>query len=528
VTVRDKKKALVIYSPVGFGVVPGIPFATFDNAAKDVTALLANVQFTYSAGVPNTVQVAAGDILRTLAEGFAYQVAASSAIDQHITTAGGVKLYVQPTGEGYNVKAFGAKGDGTTDDTSAIQAAINFVSAGVPSGQEFPRLRPSKVFIPGGDYKITSSLIISRQIWLTGDGSWSTRLICTTSGASFYAITMVPTVLKIWGSIIENLAIYCKGGTTICSGILTGSLAPLTISQSVYQNIIIADCATGVYIGDGAGGNGDNTFYNNRFFNFKIWANGTNTITQYGMRMSGAVYNTFEGIEVTGVGNSAYAFYLQAAWNTFTQIACDGVSYMDILGSSLRDFTVEGISATTPVSPSVLEVNRASMLQNITFIGCPTSKTPYGLAVINTDNSAYTISNLNLISLNGSASGNPSYPFLAAAGSKGTFQNFTTDYPVALRFDQYSSAVTQSRWKFSGAPDLTYNTDFYDDRGSALFVAATSVTVTLTKTQPDTSYFVTLGSQANKTFWISSKTTTSFVLNSSAVSSDTVDWILKR
>jgi hypothetical protein len=125
---------------------------------------------------------------------------------------------------------------------------------------------------------------------------------------------MVPTVLKIWGSIIENLAIYCKGGTTICSGILTGSLAPLTISQSVYQNIIIADCATGVYIGDGAGGNGDNTFYNNRFFNFKIWANGTNTITQYGMRMSGAVYNTFEGIEVTGVGNSAYAFYLQAAW----------------------------------------------------------------------------------------------------------------------------------------------------------------------------------------------------------------------
>ena len=100
VTVRDKKKALVIYSPVGFGVVPGIPFATFENSAKDVATLLADTEFTYSAGVPNTVQVAAGDILRTLAEGFAYQVAASGATDQHVTTAGGVKLYLLPSADG--------------------------------------------------------------------------------------------------------------------------------------------------------------------------------------------------------------------------------------------------------------------------------------------------------------------------------------------------------------------------------------------------------------------------------------------
>ena len=129
VTVRDKKKALVIYSPVGFGVVPGIPFATFDNSAKDVAALLANTQFTYAAAVPNTIQVAAGDILRTLAEGFAYEVAASGATDQSITTAGGVKLYVIPVWAGANggiyiTAAFGQIGDGIADDQLAVNKAV--------------------------------------------------------------------------------------------------------------------------------------------------------------------------------------------------------------------------------------------------------------------------------------------------------------------------------------------------------------------------------------------------------------------
>jgi len=123
VTVRNKQNELVIYSPVGFGVMPGVPFAVFENAARDVAALLADTQFTYAAGVPNTVQVAAGDILRTLTEGFAYEVAASGAADEDVTTAGGVKLYIVPSAAGCDVKAAGAVGDGVTDDTAAFNIA---------------------------------------------------------------------------------------------------------------------------------------------------------------------------------------------------------------------------------------------------------------------------------------------------------------------------------------------------------------------------------------------------------------------
>jgi len=56
----------------------------------DVTTLLANTSLAYGTGA---AQVEAGDIVRTRAEGFAYEVAASAATDQHVTTAGGVKLY---------------------------------------------------------------------------------------------------------------------------------------------------------------------------------------------------------------------------------------------------------------------------------------------------------------------------------------------------------------------------------------------------------------------------------------------------
>ena len=59
-----------------------------------------------------------------------------------------------------NVKDFGAVGDGTTDDTAAIVAAI----ASLPNG--------GRVFFPQGHYRITSTITITgRGILLEGDGA---------------------------------------------------------------------------------------------------------------------------------------------------------------------------------------------------------------------------------------------------------------------------------------------------------------------------------------------------------------------
>lgn len=60
-----------------------------------------------------------------------------------------------------NVKDFGAKGDGTTDDTAAIQAAITTAHA---AGGHI-------VFIPGGQYRITGTLTVYQYVKIVGVGS---------------------------------------------------------------------------------------------------------------------------------------------------------------------------------------------------------------------------------------------------------------------------------------------------------------------------------------------------------------------
>ena len=65
-----------------------------------------------------------------------------------------------------NVKDFGAVGDGVTDDTAAIQAAITFAGT---------LLTTSEVYIPSGNYRTTATLVINQSyISLIGDGSSTT------------------------------------------------------------------------------------------------------------------------------------------------------------------------------------------------------------------------------------------------------------------------------------------------------------------------------------------------------------------
>jgi len=77
-----------------------------------------------------------------------------------------------------SVKDFGAVGNGTTDDTAAIQAAINAVGAN------------GEVVFPEGTYKTTSQLLVSSdRVHLVGAGSYATKIL--------FAPTANGTCLKI-------------------------------------------------------------------------------------------------------------------------------------------------------------------------------------------------------------------------------------------------------------------------------------------------------------------------------------------
>jgi len=111
--------------------------------------------------------------------------AASNRTDVTITGSGSTTNITFAANSGlpvYNVKSatYGAVGNGTTDDTSAIQAAITAAQAvgGI-------------VFFPKGDYKITSTLTITAPCTLQGEFSrWGYR----TSNRNWDA----------WGAVIRN------------------------------------------------------------------------------------------------------------------------------------------------------------------------------------------------------------------------------------------------------------------------------------------------------------------------------------
>ncbi len=81
-----------------------------------------------------------------------------------------------------SVKDFGAKGDGVTDDTAAIQAAITANAGGV-------------IFFPAGVYKITSTILVSaNSTRLVGDERRARILNEGTGDAiKFYSTTTAQT-----------------------------------------------------------------------------------------------------------------------------------------------------------------------------------------------------------------------------------------------------------------------------------------------------------------------------------------------
>ena len=106
-------------------------------------------------------------------------------IDVHAANVYGQSFIWNPGVEGgiphksisVNVKDFGAKGDGVTDDYAAIDKAIKSVADG------------GAVFIPEGNYLIKTKLSLSKPIVLRGEGPERTNLLIDHSSDGFEIIT---------------------------------------------------------------------------------------------------------------------------------------------------------------------------------------------------------------------------------------------------------------------------------------------------------------------------------------------------
>jgi Pectate lyase superfamily protein len=143
-----------------------------------------------------------------------------------------------------NVSDFGAKGDGMTDDTPAIQAAIDLAGSG------------STVYLPGGShsYKITAGLRLS--------GRSPVNIVCD-SGAKIVAATAAFDMLTITADSPSATITGCswQGAAQATEGF--AAIRSYAAFTTVTDNFITG-ANNGVMLGEGADSSclSDNTFTN--------------------------------------------------------------------------------------------------------------------------------------------------------------------------------------------------------------------------------------------------------------------------
>jgi hypothetical protein len=187
-----------------------------------------------------------GDILNT------YLAVGQDSTGNNIYTASGTgavsRTVAAKFSERVSVKDFGATGDSVTDDSAAIQAAINSLDSN----------RGGTVFFPQGRYRIATGLTVTVQgTELVGEGqpgvsrsqgSGSSRII---SDDGITAITAYTGGHGTVGFVFRQLHIVAASGSTTGSGIVIKNA----------ENCVIQDVTCSDYIGgtglliDGLSGN---------------------------------------------------------------------------------------------------------------------------------------------------------------------------------------------------------------------------------------------------------------------------------
>lgn len=113
----------------------------------------------------------------------------------------------------FDVKDFGAVGDGVTDDSAAIQAAISAASAAASSA-EFASAGRGIVYLPTGSYAVTN-LLMKSNVNIIGAGYRTTALIATADTGYVLDVSGLSNAVRMANVSIQGITI---GPTSIASG----------------------------------------------------------------------------------------------------------------------------------------------------------------------------------------------------------------------------------------------------------------------------------------------------------------------
>lgn len=180
---------------------PASPIFWSGNYRVDVRDALGNL--IYSVDNYNTDPGGIGNILATLASG-----TGSTLIGFLQAGLGAVlRTVASKLSDVVSVKDFGAVGDGVTDDTAAITAAMAHAV-----------LKKRSIYFPNGDYKYTATLNIPYGVRVYGESEFRTRLLYYgDSNAVYMGGPGNSTIISY--CMMDDMTVYCFSRSPNVNGI---------------------------------------------------------------------------------------------------------------------------------------------------------------------------------------------------------------------------------------------------------------------------------------------------------------------
>ena len=298
---------------------------------------------------------------------------------------GAVARTVQSKGRDIvSVKDFGAVGDGIADDTAAFIAA----HASLPASG-------GGIYIPSGDYKVSSTIAFTKPIYMYGNGgainTGISRIVCTTASIDMFTTTNMLSCynLSVWGTatntMFKQLNTADNHPGTSFSNIIARTCYRFFESQAslvfTVRNCWIGNIMdSGICINNGAGtfgDQGDSFIINNSFISGGASSASIDVIRGAGFWITGNKFNASIGAahirlnatEATGniliennsfEGQPTYAIEASAA-ATVTKLIVTGNQFSggvprhinltgNVFEAIIANNTFNGLSST-PASP---------------------------------------------------------------------------------------------------------------------------------------------------------------------------------
>jgi hypothetical protein len=319
--------------------------------------------------------------------------------------------------ETVSVKDFGAVGDGVTDDTAAIQAAL---------------VASRRVYAPAGTYKITNLRWLSGRT-LYGDGCSATFI--QQGAANQYAINMLSNADSVGGETVGQILdpalidvgfIGAAAASVAClnmeaNGVFAIFKPKIRISVKDSYAAIRAECASA-----------------NAIFFGEIWCESNNTTgTAF---TTGGVYNDWR-LFATGTMNGN-AIHSVTDFDSRFSVISDGRQLYSGQNNEINA-KIEAWAGTA-VSEAIKVEGFNNRLINPVVINVPNAKSPYAFGLFNTT----TVIGMRVI---GTFPGTcPQITAYLNLGSSGTIVDAVSACPVKIEDSGATSKETQQNWSFVG------------------------------------------------------------------------------